>query len=194
VSTLEPSVKGIVFLSAVDRLRELMDKGEVQREDVTRVLEPDDLACLETRVMPTLWYPVGVGGRYVEALWELEGGRRTEYLRQRGATAAGRIFEAGIYANVMKTAEDWGGAQLGHTLIGFAAQFYNFMRWELVGCIHSAEYEIDVRDATAWPDVLRLASEGFIEVLHSRASKRPLAVASQRPSPDRVVFRIATSR
>ena len=187
----EPSVKGIMFSSAVDRVRHLIDTGQVDQDNVVKALEPQDLEYLKDPIMPTLWYPIGVCSRYLELLWEIDGKRHPGYLAQRGATAAERIFSEGIYAKVMKTAENWGGNQIARALIDLAAQFYNFMRWELVGNFHDDEYAVEVHDAAEWPDMLRSAGEAFIEVLHSRARNRPLSVTSERPTPDRVIFKVA---
>jgi hypothetical protein len=158
---------------------------------VADALEPQDLEYLKDPILPTLWYPIGVCSRYLDLLWGIEGQRNTAYLAQRGATAAERIFSDGIYANVMKTAENWGGNRIARALIDLGARFYNFMRWELVGDFHDDEYAIEVHDAAEWPDVLRLGSEGFIEALHSGASERRLSVTSERPTPDRVIFKVA---
>lgn len=186
----EPKVKGIVLVSAVDRVRELLDAGEIQEDEVADALEVEDLEYLKTPIVPALWYPVGACGRYLELLWEKEG-HSPDFPARRGAGAAERILEESVYADLMKTAKRWGPNQVAVALINFAAQLYNFMRWELVGNYMDDEYAIDVRGADEWPDVLRFASEGFIEVLHSRASERSLRVTSSRPAPGRVIFRIA---
>jgi hypothetical protein len=188
----QPSVKGIVLVSAVDRVRQLLDAGEIQVAEVADALEVDDLEYLKTPIVPTLWYPVGACGRYLELLWEIEG-RSPGFPGERGAQAAERIFKEGVYADLMKTAKRWGPNQVATALINLAAQLYNFMRWELVGNYEDDEYAIDVRNASEWPDVLRLASEGFIEVLHSGASGRSLSVSSSRLAADRVIFRIAVT-
>ena len=190
----EPSVKGIMFSSAVDRVRDLIDTGQLRQDEVACALEAQDLEYLKDPIMPTLWYPIGVCSRYLELLWEIDGQRHADYLAERGATAAERIFSDGIYANVMKTAEKWGANQTARALINIAAQFYNFMRWELVGNFHDDEYAVEVHDAAEWPDVLRFAGEAFIEVLHSRASDRSLSVVSERPTPDRVIYKVSAQR
>lgn len=189
----EHRVKGVLLLSAVDAVRQMLDAGQVQHEEVAEHLRLEDLEYLKQPILPSLWYPVDACGRFVDLLWELEG-RSPSFPAERGAQAARRILEGGVYAELMKTAKRWGPNQLATALINLAAQLYDFMHWELVGNYTDAAYAIRVRGAAAWPDVLRHASEGFIRVLHSHASDRVLSVTSERTTLDCVLFQIAERR
>ena len=69
-----------------------------------------------------------------------------------------------------------------------ASSFYNFMHWTYIPGDRPTHFDIDVTDAAAWCEGLRLISEGFIEVVVSRAMGRPVRVGSERVAPDHVIF------
>ena len=62
-------------------------------------------------------------------------------------------------------------------------------RFEVVDAARRA-YLIEVTEAAALPEVARLAAEGFIGFVSARLSDAPLCVTSERPEPDRILFRI----
>jgi len=185
-----PCIKGIAFQAVVDDVRRLVSTGEISQEALASALEPSEIAYLDEPVIPTIWYPIGALARYMDLLWRTEGGSRKEFLVQRGSAAAERIFESGIYAKLMATAEGWGGGQVATALINLSTSFYNFMHWRFVGDFDDDEFAVEVSDAEDYPDELRITTEGFMEYLYSRSSKRDLAVTSERPAPDRVIYRV----
>lgn len=187
----EPSVKGVAFQSVVADVSNLLARGEIAEETLARHLKPEDRVYLgETTVIPTLVYPIGTYARMLSLLCDIEGRGQRSYLVERGASAAERVLQAGIYARMMETAEKWGGEQVSRAIIGLATSFYNFMEWELVGSIDAPSLQIEVRDALAYPDEARYAAEGFLRVLFARHTDASVEVDSERPEPARVVFRI----
>jgi hypothetical protein len=189
-----PSIKGIAFQSLLDDVKRLVQTGKIAQDELTSSLKPEDLEYLDEPVLPTLWYPIDVFDRYLELLWRVDGGSREEYLVRRGAAAAERIFASGTYADLMATAEKWGGNQIAMALIGLSSQLHNFTRWQLVGNFDDDEFDIEVCDAKDYPEVARLTGQGFIEKLYSRSSNRDLTVTSRRPSSDRVLFHVEVCR
>jgi hypothetical protein len=82
------------------------------------------------------------------------------------------------------------GAGFGRMLTSLTAAMYDFGRWDYAGEDGARIARVSVADAAAWPDVLRLATEGFVETLVAAAGGLAVRVTSQRPTPDRVEFEI----
>ena len=93
-------VKGTAIASVVEDLNRLLQEGKISREELEARLEADDPEVLEQKIVPALWYPMETYGRFVEILFDREGGRRTEYLVERGRRAAQRIRATGLYSQL----------------------------------------------------------------------------------------------
>lgn len=184
-----PSVKGFLLRSAVDEIGQLRETGRVHPQDLERFLKPTDLPLLGDSVLPTHWYPVDAYGRCVDLLWEADG-RSQENLVGRGAATARLLLEEGACARLIVATRDSGGDATGRLLLNLGARLYSFMRWDLIGHFGDDTYAVEVHHAAAFPEVLRVATGGFLECLHSLASGRPLEVTSERPTPDRMLFRV----
>jgi hypothetical protein len=72
-----------------------------------------------------------------------------------------------------------------------AGAIFNVSRWRFV-VVDAARrvYLIEVTEAAGLPEVARLAAEGFIGYVSTRLSDAPLRVTSERPEPDRILFRL----
>jgi hypothetical protein len=197
----EPAIKGSAFEAAAADLVSLIERGRISREAVVAALEPGDFELLETKPSPVAWVPIGTYARIVELLLRFEGGGDTEYLRRRGAQAAERLFDSGLYAQLRHGAaigelteskgEHVFTERDGRLMTSLSGAIFNFGAWSFRVVEHG--YEVEVRDTAALPEVARFAAEGFLEVMTSRTSLRQVRVTSQRPSPDRIVFRIPST-
>jgi hypothetical protein len=56
--TSEPSIKGSALSSVVEDVRALRDSGRISADRLEASLEAADLALLETKIQPALWYPI----------------------------------------------------------------------------------------------------------------------------------------
>ena len=83
-----PSIKGSVFVRAVEDILKLVSAGTLSRGELERRLPPTDVALVNQPVIPSSWYDVQAYGRLLELLKEVEGEGRNEYLRERGARSA----------------------------------------------------------------------------------------------------------
>ena len=149
-----PSIKGIALQSVLDDVKRLVSVGKISQDELKSSLQAEDLQYLDEPVLPTLWYPVDIFNRYLELLWRVDGDSREEYLVRRGSAAAERIFASGTYADLVATAEKWGGNQLAKALINLSTQLHNFARWRLVGNFDDDEFDIEVcdaKDSRRWP-------------------------------------------
>lgn len=184
----QPSIKATTFQKVVDDVRELVAKGDVSRAEIEARLPAGDLPWLDAHHAATAWIPIDVYERLVELLAELVApGRREEYLIERGAQAAERLAGLGIYAQLDATTEHV-GRRIGNMIVTVAGMIFTFGNWRYAS-LEDHDFEIRVEDAAAMPDAARLAVQGFVAYVATRATGAPIRVSSRRPRPDFVVFR-----
>jgi hypothetical protein len=181
------SVKGSLIAGVVEDLHRLIERGVLDRDELEARLEPADLAQVDDKILVGAWYPVGAMGRILDLVWEEEAQRRPESLRERGRRAATQLAESGLYRQV-QASRSRQGQEFGRMLTSLAGAMFNFMRWSYESDDGGRTSRIVVVEATGWPEVLRIATEGFIETLVAAAGGRAVRVTSERPTPDRVVF------
>jgi hypothetical protein len=193
-----PSIKGTAFQALATDLLSLIHTGRIAREAVVARLDADDLMVLQNEIVPGLWYPLACYRRITELLWETEGHGDPAYLLARGARAAERLFDAGLYQQMQRgeqigTAkrarnEGWTESE-GNLLTSLAGAIFNVSRWRYRSEPGDPSLNrIEVSEAAELPDVSRLAAQGFIEYAASRISGSRVRVSSERPTPDRIVF------
>jgi hypothetical protein len=196
----EPSIKGSAFELAANDLLALVERGGLRREEMELALQPADLALLSDKPSAIAWVPIASYARIVELLLRYEGHSDPAYLRQRGARAAQRLFDSGLYAQLRHGASigertDEAGGQVftehdGRLMASLSGAIFNFGAWSFR--ITETCYEVEARDSAALPEVARFAAEGFLEVMTTRTSRREVQVTSRRVSADVVVFLIPT--
>src|SRR4029450_7825603 len=82
-----PSIKGTAFVSAVGDLQALLEAGRISEEQLEARLPTQDLAILESKILPGDWSPIESYGRIIDLLGEIEGGGAAYHI-QRGRRAA----------------------------------------------------------------------------------------------------------
>lgn len=182
-----PSIKGTAFQSVHDDVHRLLAEGRLSRSALEVRLEAADLAILDEKVIPSSWYPIASYARMVELLVDLEaGGRREEYLIERGERAGARLAALGIYQQ-LELSLDRVGATVGKLGASLSGAIYNFTRWRYEAA-DLGSFTIMVEEAEAFPEVSRFTTQGFIAYTAERISGRPTQVTSERPAPQRVLF------
>jgi hypothetical protein len=199
-----PSIKGSAFETVVRDVVRLLESGKLPREVADARLEADDLHLIEDKILPELWYPLASYTRLTELLLEFEGARDTKYLIARGARAAERLFDAGLYQQ-MQRGEELGAAKRergetwsefdGNLMTSLAGAIFNVSRWRYrrhPEDVHVSR--IEVTGARELPEVARWAAQGFIEYMATRMSGQPVQMTSERPAPDRIVYTLRMGR
>jgi hypothetical protein len=199
-----PAIKGSAFQSVVEDVQRLLHEGHLSRDALEVRLDRADLPFLEEKVLPAFWYPIETYRRLSELLMEVEGGGRPEYVVRRGARAAERLFTLGIYQQLRrgeKIAEEIRSSgstwtqQDGAIMASLAGAIFNFTSWRFVADAEQrGAHRIEVSDAAALPEVARFAAQGFIEYVSTRLAQAHVRVTSERPSPERIVFRLRPTR
>jgi hypothetical protein len=193
-----PSIKGTAFQALAMDLAGLVRAGRIPREALEARLEAEDLRLLEDKILPGLWYPLACYRRMTELLWEIEGHRAPAYLLARGARAAERLFETGLYqqmrrgeeirAEKRERKEGWTEFD-GNLMTSLANAIFNVSRWRYRRHPEDPNVNrIEVSEAAELPEVSRLTAQGFIEYMASRLTGANVRVTSERPTPDRIVF------
>ena len=184
-----PCVKGAGFDSVLQDVRDLIAADQISEDQLAEHLEPPDYDYLERKIDAAGWYPVGSYRRFLELLCETDSNSSAEaYLIQRGAIAAERLRSLGSFPMLEIETSELGIRALG-VFITIADALYNFTRWSGELDEDGLGYTVTVDDAADYPDVARYVAQGFLERGAVYVTSNPVLVSSERPSPDRVVFR-----
>lgn len=185
-----PSLKGTAFAIVVEHLRELVAAGRITSEEVDKELTPEDREILEGMVIPVAWYPMDTYTRLMElTVRKLADGDPQSYLRERGRISAEKLL-GGSYQNYAAAAGTW-GPRVAQTLMGLGRLVYSFGEWHFRE-IGPDDVEIEFSDAEPFPEVARFVLLGFIEYT-ADASGEALVVRTERPTRDRVIYRVRKS-
>jgi hypothetical protein len=192
----EPSIKGSALSSVVEDVRALRDSGRISAERLETSLEAEDLALLEAKVQPALWYPIRSYARLTQLLLQVAGRGDPQYIVDRGARAAQRLWESGLYVQLQHGEEKaakarrTGGALTerdSRMITTLSGAIFNFTRWSYR--LEESRALIEVREAADWPDVSVWAAQGFLEYVVSRLRRTETKVEAVRVERDRVEFR-----
>jgi hypothetical protein len=193
----ERSVKGLMLQHAVDQIRDCLAAKTLTREQLELRLERDDLGLFDKDgIVGGLWYPAVRYERLLDLILEAEG-RRSEALVDFGRRAAGRLLEAPAFAAMFEAIGRRKGtesaASAGAILVKLAEVLLDFTRWRYLGS-RLDDFSVEVTEARDFHDHARYAVQGMIEAFGSRLFGERLEVRSERPTPDRIVFRAALAR
>lgn len=198
----EPAIKGSAFEAAAVDLMRLVERGALRREALEVALEPGDLEVLESKPSHEDWVPIATYARIVDLLLRFEGRGDPAYLRARGARAAERLFDSGLYTQLRHAAalaalsevkgKDVFTERDGRLMATLAGAIFNFGVWSFRDA--ATCYAVEARDSAALPEVARYAAEGFLAVMTSRTSLREVNVSSRRLSADVIVWTIPYPR
>jgi hypothetical protein len=186
-----PSIKGTAYLSAHADVNSLLARRALRRDELELALEAEDLRLLDEKVAPTAWYPIASYARLLALLCDKEAhGNVERYLVGRGEKAGERIAATGIYQQLDASAEAL-GLRAGRLVVTVAGLIYNFTSWcfEREGAT-LGHFSIRVDEATEFPEVARLTTQGFIQYAATRVVGRPLIARSERPLPSRILFHV----
>jgi hypothetical protein len=186
-----PSIKATGFQSAADDIARLVSEGRLSSADLEARLPAGDRAYLGKQLAASSWVPIETYVRVAAILVELEGrGDAHAYFRARGHRAAERLHKAGVYRQFDASVETW-GKRAGSIATTMSSVLYNFTRWTFEAMPDRGGFEIRIDGAREFPDALRFVGEGFIEYISRHQSgKKKVEVASERTSPDRIVYTI----
>ena len=194
----EPCIKGSALSSVVEDVRALRDSGRISADRLEATLEAADLALLEAKIQPALWYPIESYERLTRLLLDVVGRGDPQYVADRGARAAQRLWESGLYVQLQHGEEKAakarrvGGAMTerdARMITTLSGAIFNFTRWSYR--TGEPDAVIEVSEAADWPEVSVWAARGFLEYVVSRLRRVETRVEAVRVAPDRVEFRFS---
>jgi hypothetical protein len=184
-----PSIKGVVLRPLVARVNRLLDQGKLDHGEVERRLDDDDLALLdnEESIEATLWYPIVCQDRLLRLVRDCVGGGDDRVIVEFAQETAKELLESPSYAALVAGASKM-GERAGVALVKISELVFSFSQWMYCG-ESLADFRVEVSGAEELPESSQLAAAGFMAHLAERVLGRPVAITSERPSPDRVVYR-----
>ncbi|HTF34004.1 MAG TPA: hypothetical protein VK714_09930 [Myxococcota bacterium] len=200
-----PSIKGSVFVRAVEDISKLVSAGSLSRGELERRLPPTDVLLLNQPVIPSSWYDVQAYGRLLELLRDVEGGGRKEYLRERGARSAELLLQAGLYQQ-MEYLNRTQVAQQKDARARFLAfgrdlrllttihgSILNFGR-QLVkdDPQHTDRYVLEYVEVAPYPEALCWTTDGFVNRMATQHGE-PDLWSWERRVPDLILYRMTRS-
>jgi hypothetical protein len=172
----EPAIKGSAVTALVEDVARCIEEGRVSLEEVEARLEPEDVALLEEKISPAKWYPIDQYRRLTDLLFEITGdGRDFEtYLKERGAAAAERLMQSGLYQQLDYSTKqaDANSEQTSREQLRRETRLRLSLIAGIVnrGTPHTSpdpdrpdQLRIELRDASELPDCLGHTIAGFIE-------------------------------
>jgi hypothetical protein len=199
------SIKGSVFVRAVEDIAKLVSAGTLSRGELQRRLRATDLALLNQPVAPSSWYDVQAYGRLLEFLRDVEGEGKNEYLRERGARSAELLRQAGLYQQMeylnrtqLAQQKDARARYLAfgrdlRLLTTMHGSILNFGR-QLVkdDPQHADRYVMEYQDVASYPEALCWTTDGFVNRM-AKQHGMPDLWKWERPAQDLIVYRMTRS-
>jgi hypothetical protein len=190
-TTTGPSIKGVVLELAIEAVRDLLESGRLRREQLEVRLTADDLALLDQKIVPGMWYPIATLGRLLEISTReqrIEGGM--DAVVEVGVRAAKRLFSSQIYKTYASGLDGQSTRAAGLAFTRLAPLLCNFTHWSYdAGPENGDTFSVEVENAAEFPELLRYIAQGVIQYLGERVNQRPVKVSSRRPTPDRILYK-----
>ncbi len=200
-----PSIKGSVFLGHVETLLKLIASGAIPRSELERRLQPEDIALLEAEILSSGWYDIRCYARIMELMRDVVGDGNNEFLVERGAASAERLIQMGIYQQLeylkrmrLGELEDPRERFLAfgrdlRLLVSITSTLLNFGHPQVKPHPeHADRYVIEVSEASAYPDALGWATQGFNNRM-AEEHGHPGLWRYRRLGPDRVCQQMTRS-
>ncbi|HEX5068456.1 MAG TPA: hypothetical protein VFY49_20205 [Myxococcota bacterium] len=191
-----PSAKGTLVLGAVVAVRRHREKGRITEHELEVRLRAETLALLEQKLVIAAWYPIECFCELMDVNWEIAGKRDPDFMRREGERSADRLFETGIYPQ-LRFVDETARAERRDELVrqsrlitSITGSLYNFLQIEVrLDPNASGNLEIVYGNAAPFSEALRFSTEGFMNQINKR-QKSQRRWTSERPAPDRIVFRM----
>ena len=197
MSQTQPSAKGTLVLGAVVAARRHREKGRISEQQLEVRLSGPALTLIDQKILIAAWYPIDAFCELMDLNWELGGQRDPDFMRREGERSADRLFDTGIYPQ-LRFAEEAAKVQSREDLVrqsrlisSITGSLYNFLQIEVrVDDGEEGNLQIVYEHAAPFSEALRFSTEGFMNQINKR-QKSVRRWTSERPRPDRIVFRMS---
>ena len=188
----EPSAKGILVGGVVVNLNRFREAGRISGDELEARLSPAAQQLLDTKIDTATWYPIGSYREILDIVWEIDGQKRPDYMREKGLRWAKKIYDSGMYQQLQYSDQAprirSGGqaVQQGRLIGSLIATFWNFVE-PIVDLDDSGALRLTLRNSAEFPDANRYTTEGFLNHIIERGSGKGVC-SSERLTVDEIVF------
>jgi hypothetical protein len=193
---MQACAKGSIVVGAVASLRHHRNHGRIKDAQLQARLSPAALELLEEKIDIARWYSIRAFTDLVDVEWDLIARRDPEYARQGGAKGAQRLLQSGTYQQ-LDFAQRSGKAPTRGALVRqskrittVTSMLYNFL--QVTVAIDPQDpnvLQIVYANAAEFTEALRYTTEGFMNAINA-VQDSTRCWTSERPEPDRIVFRL----
>jgi len=185
----EPKVKGASIIRPAETVRELIDRGETSELALQVRLSPEAFAALETKIEPSLWYPLHVSEELSRVVVDLAGDGQIAYLRSMARDTLSYMLERDTFRSFIEGAMSQKGRE-GTNLVGLAALVYSFGQWSYEGD-DLRDFTVTINEAAPLADTACETIAGFMQALVAHCTGDAIQIEQARPTSDKVIFRAA---
>jgi hypothetical protein len=198
-----PSVKGAVLEIEVEAVRKLVAAEGISRAELTRRLQPEDLALLDHPTFASGWYDIRIFTRFIELLRDTEGDGSNDYLQRHGAQLVAGMIQSRLYQQLdyLKTTQVEKATEAHERFLAFgrdlrrltslSASVYNFSRWQAVVDPEFADrYVLEISEAAPFPQAWLWLNQGGINRM-AEEHGTPNLWRWERQRPDFIRYRMA---
>lgn len=182
----EPSVKGLILQRSWSHLRSLLEEGRVSREELEVRLGVEELAVLDGKLEPSLWYPMSLAETFTQLIGEITGETGPPAWVERGRAIAEVVLENPHLKGFFEQALQRRAEQIGPTLTKMSPLLINF--GELTFQSDEEGFRVILDDAGPLPEMFRYVVQGLVAAIADRVAEAPIEVSSERPRVDTITF------
>jgi hypothetical protein len=196
-NVIRASVKGLLLGGIVAQVRRMLESERLGEEDMLARIGPEASAVLDQKVQPIRWYPIEAYRDLVDLVWEIEGDRNPEFMREKGRAWAEKAYRKGYqqleYADSAPQLQTGAEAvRQGRLIASLIGAFWSFVEPEVdldPDPDRADTLRMTFRNAGSFPEANRYTVEGFLNHMVERGGGRTHS-SSERPEVDVVVFRL----
>jgi hypothetical protein len=188
----EPAAKGIIVGGVVVNLNRFRNAGLISAEELEARLSAEAQQLLDTKIDPATWYPIGAYRELLDIVWEIDGKKSPDYMREKGLRWARKIYDSGMYQqleysdNAPKVTSGDQAVRQGRLIGSLIGTFWNFVQ-ATVDLDDDGALRLTLRNSAEFPDANRYTTEGFLNHIIERASGKG-SCSSERATVDEIVF------
>jgi len=186
-SPLPPSIKGAALRPLAAAVNALVDSGKLAVTELDAALGPDEVTMLESEIAAGLWYPVASFDQMGLLLCRQAGSADPAWIAGFCREHAESLLADGPYGSFVERRRRL-GVRAGTALVKLSELLLSFGEWSYAGDPRHG-FLLEVRDAAPMSELLQHAAGGFVTHIAAAMMERPIEVSSERPAPDRVLYR-----
>ncbi|MCG8589014.1 MAG: hypothetical protein MJE66_06955 [Proteobacteria bacterium] len=194
-------VKGLVLDMTLEPIRQALERGDLAENSLDMSLSPEALALFREKIEPARWYPAEPYAALAALAWELSGDDAVATARDVGSGLVQLLRDSANYQQlelrtpvdeIQSTRQALSQARLITSMVN---TFFDFIQTECAIEEGSDPALVVTYDnAALFSEMARYCTEGFMVQVLREMGNPDATATSERPNPDRVVFRMRLAR